>query len=129
MPNKGNSYGDSPKPKRGEMIVICSAKGGIGRTVLAVNLAIALSKNNHLQISLLDGDYQFGDVSMAMDLHPTFTVKDVVEGVDRIDQHTLPSYLIRHGSGVKVLAAPERPEYADMIQASVIDKICELLLA
>jgi pilus assembly protein CpaE len=129
MPNKGFSEGDSLKPKRGEMIVICSAKGGIGRTVLAVNLAIALSKNNHLQISLLDGDYQFGDISMAMDMHPTFTVKDVVEGMDRIDQHTLPSYMIRHGSGVKVLAAPERPEFADLIQSSVMDKICELLLA
>jgi pilus assembly protein CpaE len=129
MPNKENSYEGSPKPKRGEMIVICSAKGGIGRTVLAVNLAIALSKNNHLQISLLDGDYQFGDISMAIDMHPTFTVKDVVEGMDLIDQHTLPSYMIRHGSGVKVLAAPERPEFADLIQSSVMDKICELLLA
>jgi len=127
MPNKENS--GAPLPKRGEMIVVCSAKGGIGRTVLAVNLAIALSKNIHLQISLLDGDFQFGDVGMAMDLHPTFTVKDVVEGWDRIDQHTLSSYLIRHGSGVKVLAAPERPEYADMIQSSLTDKMCEWLLA
>jgi pilus assembly protein CpaE len=117
------------KAKRGEMIVVCSAKGGIGRTVLAVNLAVALSKNNNLQISLLDGDYQFGDISMAMDLHPTFTMKDVVEGVDRLDEHTLSSYLIRHGSGVRVLAAPERPEFADLIQFSVMDNICDLLLA
>ncbi|UJF32835.1 AAA family ATPase [Paenibacillus hexagrammi] len=116
------------KEKRGEMIAICSSKGGIGRTVLAVNLAVALSKSN-IQISIIDGDLQFNDVSLAMDLHPTFTIKDVAESIDTIDKHTLPSYMIRHSSGVKVLAAPERPEFADLIKPDVIDRVCEMLLA
>lgn len=114
--------------KRGEMIVICSAKGGIGRTVIAVNLAVALSKKN-IQISVLDGDLQFGDVGLAMDLHPTFTVKDVIEGIDSMDKFALSSYLIHHSSGVKVLMAPERPEQADLLTTSALDRICDLLLA
>jgi pilus assembly protein CpaE len=115
--------------KRGEMIVICSAKGGIGRTLLAVNLAVALSKNNRLQIGLIDGDFQFGDVSLAMDLHPAFTIKDVIEDVGRMDPFALSGFLMHHSSGVKVLAAPERPEQADLINGEVIERVCDLLLA
>jgi pilus assembly protein CpaE len=116
------------KQRRGEMIVVVSAKGGVGKTVTAVNLAVALSKNN-LQVSIMDGDFQFGDVSLAMDVHPTFTIKDVVEGIETMDPFTLSSFLIRHGSGVKVMAAPERPEYADLMTPKVVDKVCDMLLA
>jgi pilus assembly protein CpaE len=115
--------------KRGEMIVICSAKGGIGRTLLAVNLAVALSKNNRLQIGLMDGDFQFGDVCLAMDLHPAFTIKDVIEDVGGMDPFALSGFLMHHSSGVKVLAAPERPEQADMLNGEVIERVCDLLLA
>ena len=113
--------------KRGEMIAVCSAKGGIGRTILTVNLAVALFKKN-ISISVLDGDFQFGDVSLAMDLQSTFTVKDVVEEIDRLDEYSLASYLCNHESGVKILPAPDRPEYADLITEEVIDKIINLLL-
>ncbi len=113
---------------RGEMIAVCSAKGGIGRTVMTVNLAVALSKNN-IQISVLDGDFQFGDVCLAMDLHPTFTMKDVVDSIETLDAYSLSSYMMHHSSGVKVLAAPDRPEYADLITSEVLDKITGLLLA
>lgn len=116
-----------PRSKRGELIAVCSAKGGIGRTVLAVNLAVALSKNN-LQVCIVDGDFQFGDICLAMDLHPTFTVKDVIESMELMDQHAIQGFLMRHGSGVKVLAAPERPEYADLVTPVHIDKILDLLL-
>lgn len=123
---------DNADPKlshsRGEMIAVCSAKGGVGRTVLTVNLAVALSKNN-IQIGVLDGDFQFGDVCLAMDLHPTFTMKDVVESIDNMDAFTLSSYLMHHHSGVKVLAAPDRPEFADLVTSQVMDKVTDGLLA
>jgi pilus assembly protein CpaE len=128
MPNAEMETNRGMAAGRGEMIAVASAKGGIGRTVIAVNLAVALSKNNRLKISVLDGDFQFGDVGLAMDLHPTFTIKDVVESLDTMDRHTLPSYLIHHSSGVRVLAAPERPEHAELITQAVVDNVCDLLL-
>lgn len=127
MPTEEMRQEEKRKQKRGEMIVVCSAKGGVGKTVLSVNLAVALSKKN-IKISLLDGDFQFGDVSLAMDLHPTFSIKDIVEDIENLDEYTLASYLIHHDSGVRILAAPDRPEYADLITPKVTDKVCDLLL-
>ncbi|WP_276355203.1 AAA family ATPase [Cohnella caldifontis] len=120
--------GSGSAPKRGEMIAVCSAKGGIGRTIMAVNLAVALTKKN-VQVGLLDGNFQFGDVALALDLHPTFTIKDVVESLGEMDRYALSGFLIHHGSGVKTLAAPERPEYADLVTPAVIEKVCDLLMA
>lgn len=126
--NDTSVQGSGVNKKRGEMIAICSAKGGVGRTVLAVNLAVALSKNN-IQVNVMDGSYQFGDVCMAMDLYPTFSIKDVVEQLSTIDDFALTGYLIHHSSGVKVLAAPDRPEFADLIVPEAVERICDLLLA
>lgn len=115
------------KKKRGELIAVCSAKGGIGRTTLTVNLAVALFKKN-ISISIVDGDFQFGDIGLAMDLQSTFTIKDVVEEIDRLDEFSLASYLCNHETGVKVLPAPERPEYAEIVSEEVLTKILDLLL-
>lgn len=120
--------GGGPPKRRGEMIAVCSAKGGIGRTLMSVNLAVALTKKN-VQVSLLDGNFQFGDVALALDLHPTFTIKDVLENLGEMDRYALSGFLIPHGSGVKTLAAPERPEYADLVTAEAVERVCDLLLA
>ncbi|HZG77556.1 MAG TPA: AAA family ATPase [Paenibacillus sp.] len=118
-PAKGKGF-------RGEMIAVCSAKGGVGRTVVTTNLAVALSKSN-IKVAIVDGSFQFGDVSLALDLHPTFTMKDVMESMDTLDAFALSSFLIHHSSGVKVLAGPERPEYADLVTGEGIQAICEIM--
>ncbi|HAQ08213.1 MAG TPA: histidine kinase [Bacillus bacterium] len=113
--------------RRGELIAVCSAKGGIGRTILTVNLAGALVKKN-ISVAILDGDFQFGDVGLAMDLKSSFTIKEVIEGITTLDEHSLSGYMSRHESGVKVMAAPERPEYADLVTKETVDKMLDLML-
>jgi pilus assembly protein CpaE len=111
---------------RGEVIAVCSAKGGIGRTILTINLAVALHKKN-IPVAIMDGDFQFGDVGLALDLQNSFTIKDVIDGLAMLDQHSLQGYLSEHESGVKVLPAPERPEFADLVTKEAVKKIIELL--
>ncbi len=119
------SQESTKKKKRGDLIVVASAKGGVGKTLLAVNLAAALCKKN-MMVSLVDGDFQFGDISLSLDLHTTFTLKDVVEDKS-LDSQSVLSYLNRHESGIRVLAAPDRPEYADLIVPNVITDVLTYL--
>lgn len=112
--------------KKQKMIAVCSAKGGVGRTLISVNLAIALTKKN-LSVTLLDGNFQFGDVSLAMDLQPSFTIKDVIEELSRLDTSTIGNYLTSHTSGVKVLPSPEKPEFAELITNEAALKVVDLL--
>lgn len=115
-----------PNKSRGKVIAVCSAKGGIGRTIITVNLAAALFKKN-ISVAILDGDFQFGDVALAMDLQNTFSIKDVIEGIANLDEHSLTGYLASHESGVKVLPAPDRPEFADLVTKETITKIIHLM--
>jgi len=119
-PAKGKGF-------RGEMIAVCSAKGGVGRTVITTNLAVALSKSN-IKVGVIDGSFQFGDICLALDLHPTFSMKDVAESIETLDAFALSGFLMHHSSGVKVLAGPERPEYADIITGDIIAAVCDLML-
>lgn len=126
--NEMHTVKGDKQQKRGEMIAVCSAKGGIGRTILTVNLAVALFKKN-ISVSILDADFQFGDVGMAMDLQSTFTIKEVLEGITTLDRHSLAGYLCLHDSGVRVLPAGDRPEYADLITKDAVEKILQFMLS
>lgn len=116
------------QPHRGEVIAVCSAKGGIGRTILTVNLAVALQKKN-ISVAIIDGDFQFGDVGLALDLQNSYTIKDVVDVIATLDEHSLQEYLSGHSSGVQVLPAPERPEFADLVSKEAVNKIINLMRA
>lgn len=110
----------------GKVIAVCSAKGGIGRTILTVNLAVALSKKN-TSVAVMDGDFQFGDVGLALDLQSTFTIKDVVDSLGTLDENSLTGFLTAHESGIKVLPAPERPEFADLLTKEAVNTTIALL--
>jgi pilus assembly protein CpaE len=113
--------------RKGKMVIICSAKGGVGKTTLAVNLAIALNKKK-LQVALMDGDFQFGDVNVAMDLGSSFSISDVAESIETLDSYSLNSFISKHTSGVRVLSAPESPELADLITPEIINDVCDLII-
>lgn len=113
--------------RKGKMVIICSAKGGVGKTTVAVNLAISLNKKK-LKIALMDGDFQFGDVNVAMDLGSSFSISDVAESISTLDSLSLNSFLSKHSSGVRVLSAPESPELADLITPEIISEVSELIL-
>lgn len=91
---------------QGTVITVFGAKGGIGKSTVATNLAVALSKQANSSVVIVDLDNGFGDVVGMLDVRPEKTMLDIVEDLDRLDKDDLPKYLTRHASGLDVLAGP-----------------------
>jgi len=118
---------DTSKKSKGNMIVFSSGKGGVGKTVISVNMAVALAKKG-CSTCILDGNFQFGDVNLALDIQPAFTISDIVQEAQAIEKIRISFYVDKHKSGVNVLAAPIKPEEGDLLNPLFIKAICEKIL-
>ncbi|GAA0182617.1 hypothetical protein SH2C18_49660 [Clostridium sediminicola] len=118
---------DATGKSKGEMIVFASAKGGVGKTVISVNTSVAIAQKG-FTTCILDGDFQFGDVNLAMDIQPKLTISDLVQDIKSLNGNILSNYLQNHESGVKILSAPLKPEYADLITPLVIETVCNTII-
>lgn len=113
----------------GKVITVFSTKGGAGKSVLAVNLAVVLARRStDKPVVLVDADLQFGDVAVMLKLAPQHTIVDAVGSLDRLDAALLSQFLMRHEpSGLLILAAPLEPSFADQISAAEMVQIVRLL--
>lgn len=91
----------------GKTLVFVPAKGGVGATTLAANFAMALTKESEARVVVVDTDFQLGEVALGLGMTATFSVVDALRNLDRLDWDFLSTLLIRHRSGLSVLAAPE----------------------
>lgn len=112
----------------GKQITVFSPKGGVGKTTLAVNLAIALTHNDHA-VCLVDLDLGFGDVAITLQLFPARTLADAIPLEAGLDTDTLEVLLTPHRDGIQTLVAPVQPDAKDSIPASLVGKILRLLKA
>jgi pilus assembly protein CpaE len=113
---------------QGTVITVMSAKGGSGKTVFATNLAMLLARNgNPGDVVMVDGDLQFGDVCLVLQLEPKFTIVNAAHELQHMDEQLLQSVLTTHPSGLKVLAAPLEPAFADEISTAAMTDIIEQL--
>lgn len=99
----------------GQVVTILGARGGIGVTTLAVNLAVQLSKLTQAGVALADMDLQRGDCAAFLNLNPSQTISTLTAS-GSIDDLILFSSLTRHASGISVLAAPQHMEEADEVE-------------
>jgi len=113
---------DEPK-RRGKAIAVFSSKGGCGCSLIATNLAVVQTTPT----VLVDLNLQSGDLELMLGLRPKFSLADVVENRERLDDALLASYLTEHSKNVSLLAAPIKAESAEDIEPKHIYEIMELL--
>ncbi len=116
--------------ENGKIISLFSPKGGVGRTTLATNLAVALYQTTQKPVVLVDGSLPFGDVAVILNMNPKArTIGDLVGSFDQMDSDVLESVLVTHSTGIKVLLAPPTPEAAELIQPANMKRVLEYLRA
>lgn len=115
------------KLAKGSVFSFISSKGGLGSTVIAVNTAVALATKKHGASALFDMSFQSGDSSVLLDVVPEASMADICRNFHRLDASFLKAAMVRHDSGLELLAAPFRPERCEEIEANHVAKILDLM--
>jgi pilus assembly protein CpaE len=124
----GTRSGEQGEP--GAIVAVFSPKGGVGRTTLAVNLAVAAATELGKKVVLVDGSFQFGDVGVLLNLNPKN--KSIADLVPELEQpghevESIDTMVINHSAGIRVLLAPPSPEMAELITPSGVKRVIEAL--
>jgi pilus assembly protein CpaE len=103
-----------------------AAKGGIGATTIAVNLAGALQRGGR-RTCLVDLDLNMGDVLAFLDLAGGYSISDVIANMRRLDRDLLDATLLKHASGIHVLSQAHRVEDSDRVDPALAGSLLHFL--
>lgn len=112
---------------RGTVVTVAGAKGGVGKSVLSVNLAIALRRETNRSVLVIDADTHFGDVATLLDLNPQTTILELVARRADISRGEVRDLVTEHRSGVHVLAASDQEGAWDPCTVEDVQRIIQAL--
>lgn len=110
-----------------KVIGVFSPKGGVGKTTISVNLALALAEKGARRVCLVDLDLAFGDVAITMQLFPTHSIEQAIGSEDSMDVEQLDGLLTRHQDSLMVLAAPPHPDTRERVSPRLVSRILRTL--
>jgi pilus assembly protein CpaE len=114
----------------GLVAAVFSPKGGVGRTTVAVNMAVAAATDLGKKVVLVDGSFQFGDVGVLLNLNPkNKSIADLVPELEQAgnEVESIDTFVINHSAGIRVLLAPPSPEMAELITPTGIRRVIDSL--
>jgi pilus assembly protein CpaE len=124
----GTAAADDREP--GTIVAFFSPKGGVGRTTIAVNMAVAAATDLGKKVVLVDASFQFGDVGVLLNLNPrNKSIADLAPELEIGEPESLDTFVINHSSGIRVLLAPPSPEMAELVTTSGVKRVLEALRA
>ncbi|HUV06069.1 MAG TPA: AAA family ATPase [Armatimonadota bacterium] len=110
-----------------KVVSVTGAKGGVGKTTIAVNLAVLLAKRLPNRVAIVDLYTQFGDIAMMLNVTPKHTIAEMESLCDEVDTDLVQSYVTKHPSGVHVLAASVTPVPLSAVSAECLDSLLYVL--
>ncbi|WP_426244144.1 AAA family ATPase [Nocardioides sp. LHG3406-4] len=119
--------GSAPAPTLGKVLTVFSPKGGVGKTTVSVNLALALAADASRKVCLVDMDLAFGDVAITLQLFPTHSIEHLIGSESTLDFGLVHSMLTPHESGLMVLAAPSLPDARDRVTGALVTRVIKAL--
>jgi len=112
----------------GKIITVFSGKGGVGKSTIAVNLAVAMRKLTGRNMCLLDANLQFGDIGMLLNIEARDSLAHLAEQPRPWSSRFVASHLVEHRpSGVSVMLAPARPELSELIEPEHVEECVRAL--
>jgi len=118
---------DATTPVSGTVVTVFGTKGGIGKTMLAANLAMALGHETSANVVLVDMDLRFGCVSVLLDVPSDKTLREAARDVDSITHLNIRDYLFDAGGGVWVLPGPQELEKWEAIAPDRLRRLIGVL--
>ncbi|HZI47515.1 MAG TPA: AAA family ATPase [Pyrinomonadaceae bacterium] len=109
--------------KKGHMVAVFSSKGGCGTSFIATNLAAATNSKT----VLVDLNLQAGDLQLFLGLEAKYSIADMVEKRQRLDETLISSLITPHSNHLSLLAAPHEADSADEIEPQHIFEVLEKL--
>ncbi len=114
--------------KPGHIINVIGAKGGVGTTTVAVNLATSLAEKKGVKsVALVDMNMLFGEVPLFLEIKPKHDLSEITKQVSRLDNTFLMNALSKSSAGVYVLPSPRHFDHHEALDPKVMDRILELM--
>lgn len=108
------------------VITVFSNKGGTGVSTIATNLALNLRAHTNREVSLVDLDYQSGDVAFLLGLEPKRSMAEVL-AAPRLDSASVQDALAKHATGVYVLSQPEQLDRMESVSPEQVGMLLDIL--
>jgi ATPases involved in chromosome partitioning len=119
--------GGAERGREGRIVTVFAAKGGVGKTTVAINLGVALADGTGQRVCVVDLDLSFGDVAISVQLDPARTLVDALPMAGHVDPTGAASLLTRYRPGLDMLLAPVTPGDAEKVPPTLVGELLAVL--